>query len=91
MCLKFITFGLRSTLLIFVGKYFEYGEKVIETKGLTIGGYKSTFFAYLLAFCMLEECNNQFKEFLWKEIYRDDRLLVFEDRKLLFGNRNMEV
>ena len=40
-CLKLIAFGMSSTLLTFREKYFEYGEKGFETKGLAIGRYKS--------------------------------------------------
>ena len=39
LCLKIIAFGMRSTLLIFGDKYFEYVERGIEKKGLGIGGY----------------------------------------------------
>ena len=39
LCLKLIAFGMSSTLLTFGEKYFEYGEKDINTKGLEIGGY----------------------------------------------------
>ena len=34
---------MSSTLLTFEDKYYEYGEKVIKTKGLAIGGYESAF------------------------------------------------
>ena len=40
LCLKLIAFGMSSTLLTFEDKYYEYGEKGIETKGLAIGGYE---------------------------------------------------
>ena len=36
-CLKLIAFGVSSTLLTFEYKYYEYGYKGIETKGLAIG------------------------------------------------------
>ena len=39
LCLKLVLFGTSSTLLTFRYKYFEYGDKVIETKGLEIGRY----------------------------------------------------
>ena len=40
---------MSSTLMTFGDKYFEYGEKGIETKGLEIGRYESDFLADLLA------------------------------------------
>ena len=47
LCLKLIAFGMSSTLLAFEEKYFEYGEKGIETKGLAIREYESFFLADL--------------------------------------------
>ena len=61
---------MSSTLLTFEDKYYEYGEKGIKTEGLAIGGYKSAFLTDLVAYYLLEKCNNQFKEILWKGIYR---------------------
>lgn len=41
--LSFIKFGLGATLLNFRDQYYLYnGDKEVETKRLTIGGYKST-------------------------------------------------
>ena len=56
-------------------------RKVSKTKGLAIGGYASAFLADLVASYLFEKCNNQFKEVLWKGIYRDDGLLVFKGKK----------
>ena len=83
LCLKLIAFGMSSTVLTFKEKYFEYGEKGIKTKGLAIGGYELAFLENLLASYLIEECNNQFKEILLKEIYRDHELLVFKGKKSL--------
>ena len=83
LCLELIAFGVSSTLLIFEDKYYEYGEKGIETKGLAIGGYESAFLADLVASYLFEKCSNQFKEVLWKGIYRDNGLLVFKGKKSL--------
>ena len=74
---------MSSTLLTFEDKYYEYGEKCIETKGLSIGGYESAFLEDLVASYLFEKCNNQFKEVLWKGIYIDDGLLVFKGKKSL--------
>ena len=49
VCLDMIRFGMGNTLLTFVDKYYEYGGEVnIEEKGLTIGGYESTWLANLV-------------------------------------------
>ena len=74
---------MSSTLLTFREKYCQFGEKDIKIKGLAIGGYKSTFLADLLASYLFEKYNNQFKEVLWKEIYRNNELLVFKGKKSL--------
>ena len=83
LCLKLIKFGMSSTVLTFEDKYYEYGEKSIKTKGLAIGRYESAFLTDLVASYLFEKCNKQFKEVLWKEIYRDDGLLVFKGKKSL--------
>ena len=83
LCLKLIKFGMRSTLLTFGGKYFEYGVKVIETKRLAIGRYESTFLVDQVAYYLFEKWYNQLKELLWNHIYRDNGLLVFQGKKLL--------
>ena len=72
---------MSSTLLNFQDKYYEYGNEGLETKGLAIGGYKSTLLADFVAYYVLEVTNNQFKEVLWRGIYRDDGLLVFKGRR----------
>ena len=72
---------MSSTLLNFQEKYYEYGEDGLETKGLAIGGYESTFLADLVASYLLEITSNQLKEVLLRGIYRDDGLLVFKGRR----------
>ena len=61
-----------SNLLNFQGKYYEYGEEGLETKGLEIGGRESALLAYLVASYLFEVTNNQCKEFLWIAIYSDN-------------------
>ena len=75
-----IGFSMSSTLLNFQEKYYEYGEEGLETKGSEIGGYESAFLADLVASYLFEVTNNQFREFLWRVIYRDYGLLVFKGR-----------
>ena len=84
LCLKLIGFGMSSTLLNFQDKYYEYGDEGLETKGLAIGGYESAFLVDLVASYLLEVTNNQFKEVMWRGIYRDDGLLVFKGKKSLY-------
>ena len=72
---------MSSILPTFGKKYFEYGEKSIKTKGLAIGGYESDFIADLVVSYLFEKCNNQFREFLWKGIYRENGLVVFKGNK----------
>ena len=55
---------MSSNLLTFEDKYYAYGEKGIETRGLAIGGYESAFQADLVASYLIKKCNNQFKEVL---------------------------
>jgi hypothetical protein len=48
--LKCIHFGIGNTLIRFGDKYFEYdGDRNVNDKGLTIGGYKSALLADLVA------------------------------------------
>jgi uncharacterized protein YcsI (UPF0317 family) len=45
-----IAFGMGNNLLTFINKYYKYnGKREIEDKGLTIGSYKSTWLADLVA------------------------------------------
>ena len=81
LCLKFIGFGMSSTLLIFQDKYYEYGDEFLETKWLAIGGFESASFADLVASYLLEVTKNKFKKFLWRGIFRADGLLVFKGKK----------
>ena len=81
LCLRLIGFGMSSTLLNFQDKYYEYGDEGLETNGLAIEGYESAFLADLVASCLLEVTNNQFKEVLWRGIYIDSGLLVFKGRR----------
>ena len=55
-------------------------RKLSKQKGLAIGGYESAFLADLVTSYLFEKCSNQFKEVLWKGIYRDGGLLVFKGR-----------
>ena len=53
-CLKMIQFGMSNTLLTFGDKYYEYGGSMdLNKRGLTIGGYESTWLADLVSFIYL--------------------------------------
>ena len=83
VCLDMIRFGMGNTLLTFVDKYYEYGGEVnVEEKGLTIGGYESTWLADLVAAYLLENVTDIFDPTMFKGIYRDDGLVVFKDNLL---------
>ena len=78
-----MAFGMSSNLPTFGGKYFEYGEKGTETKGLAIGGYELAFPEDLVACYLFEKSNNQLKKVVQKGIYRDSEFLVFKGKKSL--------
>ena len=47
-CLDMVKFGMANTIVHFQGQYWEYGGAVdVYEKGLTIGGFESTFFCRL--------------------------------------------
>ena len=70
---------MSSTLLNLQEKYQEYGLESLEKK-LAIGGYKSMFLEYLVASYLFEVTKIQFKEVMWKVIYRENRFLVFKGK-----------
>jgi len=54
-CLDLIQFGMSTTLIQFCGVYYLYdGDREVEDKGLTIGGYKSAWLADLAMAFLLE-------------------------------------
>jgi hypothetical protein len=56
-----IKFGMSSTLLTFVDKYYEYdGDKDSNEKGLTIGGYESAWLADLVGAYILANTTKWF-------------------------------
>jgi GIY-YIG catalytic domain len=78
-CLDMIKFGMSSTLLTFVDKYYEYdGDKNPEEKGLTIGGYESAWLADLVGAFILEKTQQLFREVTFYGLYRDDGIGVFK-------------
>jgi len=70
------------TLITFQDKYFEYkGQgRDPDNQGLAIGGYESAFLANLVASYILKKCSNEFKNTLYRGIYRDDGLIVFNSK-----------
>ena len=74
---------MRATLPNFQDKYYEYGEKGLETKVLAIRGHESALLADLVDSYFFEVTKNKFKELLWRGIYRYNGLLLFK------GNRSI--
>ena len=67
----------------FAGEFWKYGGTIdVETKGLTIGGYKSAFFADLVAAWILENTIELMLMLMldttFDEIYREDGILVYQ-------------
>jgi hypothetical protein len=83
-CLELITFGMGSTFLTFVDKYYEYDGNVdIKDRGLTIGGYESAWLADLVISYIFENTKQHFTDTIYNGCYRDDELGIFT------GNRNL--
>jgi len=78
-CLDLIQFGMCTTLIQFCGVYYLYdGDKEVEDKGLTIGGYESAWLADLAMAFLLETMDQRvLDETKYFGIYRDDGLAVF--------------
>jgi hypothetical protein len=77
--LKLIHFGMGNTLITFKDKYFEYdGDGDVNNKGLTIGGYESSWLADLVTAYVLENTAHLFADAIYDDIYRDDGLVVFK-------------
>ena len=81
LCLKLIGFGISSTILNFRENVYDYGWEGLEKKGLEIRSYESALLANLVASYLFEVTNNQFKEFLWRGIYRDNIFLALKGRR----------
>ena len=80
-CLDMIRFGMGHTLLNFQDEYWEYGgDKSVEERGLTIGGYESAWLADLVAAYILENSTELFEMSKYYGIYRDDGLTVMIGR-----------
>jgi GIY-YIG catalytic domain len=74
-----VKFGMSSTLLTFIDKYYEYdGDKDPEEKGLTIGGYESAWLADLVGAYILANTQQHFNETKYYGLYRDDGIGVFK-------------
>eukprot|EP00957_Ditylum_brightwellii_P084974 6461685-Ditylum_brightwellii.AAC.1 len=78
-----IQFGMRSTLIQFRGHYYVYKGSVKDKElpdeyvALAIGAYESVFLADIVASYTFEETEECFRECIYREIYRDDGLVVF--------------
>ena len=78
-CLDLIKFGMSTTLIQFCGVYYLYdGDKEVEDRGLTIGGYESAWLADLAMAFLLETIDqNVLNETKYFGIYRNDGIAVF--------------
>jgi hypothetical protein len=78
-CLDLIKFGMNTTLIQFCGVYYLYdGDKEVEDRGLTIGGYESAWLADLAMAFLLETIDQKvLDETKYFGIYRDDGIAVF--------------
>ena len=53
---------MKSTLLLFDGRYYLYEGNIKGDKVLAIGGYESAFLADLAVYFILENC----EDFFWR-------------------------
>ncbi len=81
-CLEMIKFGMSSTLLTFIDKYYEYDGELLdpEEKGLTIGGYESAWLADLVGAYVLANTRKHFEHTSYDGLYRDDGFAIFEGK-----------
>ena len=79
VCLDLIKVGMNTTILTFDGNYYLYdGDKKVEERGLTIGGYESAWLADLAMAFLLETIDQSILEELkYFGIYRDDGIGIF--------------
>ena len=73
---------MKNTFLTFQDQYYVYdGDRSLDEKGLTIGGYESAWLADLVAAYILENVEDNFSETLFYGMYRDDGLVVFNSKQ----------
>eukprot|EP00957_Ditylum_brightwellii_P063512 4820868-Ditylum_brightwellii.AAC.1 len=78
-----VQFGMKSTLIQFIGQYFIYqgaakGKDLSDKDvALAIGAYKSAFLANIVASYIFEEMDKCFENFVFRGIYRDNDYLQF--------------
>jgi hypothetical protein len=78
-CLKLIHFVTGNTVITFEDRYYEYdGDRDVNNKGLTIGGYESAWLVDLVAAFVLENTQHMFKMTTFDGIYRDNGLVVMK-------------
>eukprot|EP00957_Ditylum_brightwellii_P047465 3604847-Ditylum_brightwellii.AAC.1 len=77
---------MKSTLVNFRDKYYIYwgaakGKRLTdEDIVLAIGAYEATFLADLVASYMFESTEEEFRDAIFQEIYRDDGLVVWKGK-----------
>ena len=72
-----IKYGMSTTFIHFKNKYYLYGGGLsVNEKGLTIGGYKSTWLADLVAAFVFEKSEDLFSDLAFMKTHRDDALRI---------------
>jgi hypothetical protein len=70
---------MSTTLLSFKDKYYMYnGDKKVEERGFTIGGYESTWLADLaMLYLLVKTDQGLYEDLNFFGIYRDDGVMIF--------------
>lgn len=72
---------MSTTYLNWLDKYYFYtGAGVEGDVALEIGGHETAFFADLVVSLLFEKTADMFDETLYRGIYRDDGMAVFDKR-----------
>ena len=75
---------MAHTSITFEDTYWIYeGNVPMELKGLTIGGFESSFFANLVAAYILENSRELFLDTIYNGIQSDDALRVTDGKKII--------
>ena len=73
--------GMTNTLLTFRDKYYKYGKEAdFRDPGTSIGGTESSFNTDLTVEYTILKCRREFLDCLYNKAYRDDIMLVFNEK-----------
>ena len=91
-CLELIKFGISNTIVTFHENYYLIDRDVeADDRGLTIGGYKSAWLADLVDAYVLEKTKDLFSDMHYYGLYRDDGIIVFDQRHSILWCTNWFV